>query len=73
MFFVTEKPSKSMPRLDIIQSGAISLQAETCDEYVEQRVKKFNVDDLTHQVLDNRNSAIGSNQESLEKIGRWGK
>lgn len=37
-----------------------------------EHVKNFNLEDLTHQALDNRHSAIGSNDESLKKIGRWG-
>jgi hypothetical protein len=46
---------------------------DTPYETVEQHPKHFNLEDLTHQVLANRDSMIGSDQESLEKIGRWGK
>ena len=46
---------------------------DTPCEIVEEHTKHFTLEDLTHQVLDNRHSPIGSDQKSLEKIGRWGK
>ncbi len=58
--------------MDKIHSGGISLNIETSYENIAQYTKNSNIEDLTHQVLDNRDSMIGSNQESLEKIGRWG-
>ncbi|CAF2887874.1 unnamed protein product [Rotaria sp. Silwood2] len=62
----------SIPRLDNIRSGTLSTIIDTPYETIEQHTKHVNIEDLTHQVLDNRNSTIGSDQESLEKIGRWG-
>ncbi|CAF1197482.1 unnamed protein product [Adineta steineri] len=66
-------PSNSIiSRFDNIRSGGLSSIVETPYENLEQLTKKFNIDDLTHQVLDNRDSTIGSDQVSLDKIGRWG-
>ncbi len=59
-------------RLDNIHSGGISSSIETSYENLAEYPKNSNLEDLTHQVLDNRDSTIGINQESLEKIGRWG-
>ncbi|CAF5031143.1 unnamed protein product, partial [Rotaria sp. Silwood1] len=59
-------------RFDNIRSGALSAIIDTPYETIEQHTKHVNIEDLTHQVLDNRNSTIGSDQESLEKVGRWG-
>ncbi|CAF1164398.1 unnamed protein product [Adineta ricciae] len=59
-------------RFDRIQSGNLPSITDTPFENVEQHSKKFDIKDLTHQVLHNRNSAIGSDQASLEEIGRWG-
>ncbi|CAF4312561.1 unnamed protein product, partial [Rotaria sordida] len=62
----------SIPRLDNIRTGALSVIIDTPCETIEQHTKHVNIEDLTHQVLANRDSIIGSNKESLEKIGRWG-
>ncbi|CAF1202196.1 unnamed protein product [Adineta steineri] len=59
-------------RFDNFRAGGLSSIVETPYENLEQLTKKFNIDDLTHQVLDNRDSTIGSDQVSLDKIGRWG-
>jgi hypothetical protein len=64
-----DPPGDSVPRFDHIRPGGFS---DTSYENVDEHIKSFNIEDLTHQVLDNRDSAIGSDQESLEKIGRWG-
>ena len=58
-----------MPCFDGIRSAVIM---DTPCEIVEEHTKHFTIEDLTHQVLGNRDSSIGSDQESLEKIGRWG-
>ncbi|CAF4249202.1 unnamed protein product, partial [Rotaria magnacalcarata] len=62
----------SNPRLDTIRSSALSLLVDTPYENIERHTRNVSIEDLTHQVLDNRDSTIGSDQESLEKIGRWG-
>ena len=60
-------------RFDTINPGDFPSIVDTPYENVERLKKNFTVEDLTHQVLDNRNSTIGADQGSLEKIGRWGK
>ena len=61
--------SLDLPRLDAIPSKKIQSNMETCSS---ELMKNFNLEDLTHQALDNRHSSIGANDESLKKIGRWG-
>lgn len=56
-------------RFDLIQSDSLQTNVEILEDFT----KKFNIEDLTRQVVDNRHSTIGSNQQSLEKIGRWGR
>jgi hypothetical protein len=65
-----DSSTDSILRFDNIHSDTFS---STTYENVEQHTKHFNIEDLTHQVLDNRDSTIGSDQKLLEKIGRWGK
>ncbi|UJR23006.1 hypothetical protein I4U23_026032 [Adineta vaga] len=67
-----QKNSDVISRFDRIHSGSIASLVDTPYETVEHHTKNFNIDDLTHQVLDNRDSTIGSNQASLERIGQWG-
>ena len=58
--------------MEHIQPGRFPPSIEPSYENVAAHTKNLNIEDLTHQALDNRDSTIGSNQESLEKIGRWG-
>jgi hypothetical protein len=71
--FPIDTPNDSVPRFDNFRPGGFSSIVDTPYENVDEHVKSFNIRDLTHQVLGNRDSPIGSDQESLEKIGRWGK
>ena len=61
---------EGLVRLDSIDHASI---LERHCQVIDTHTKRFSVDDLTHQVLDHRNSSLGSDSESLQKIGRWGK
>ena len=41
-------------------------------EIISEHTKTFTLEDLTHQVLDRRETGMGCDQDMLEKIGRWG-
>ena len=72
IIFLIDSSNNSILRLDDIHSNSLSMIIDTSYENVEHHTKYVCLEDLTHQILDNRDSTIGSNQESLEKIGRWG-
>ena len=73
VIFCLDEFDNSALRLDNIHTDGSSVVNCMPYENIEQHVKHFHIEDLTHQVLESRDSLIDSDQESLASIGQWDK